>query len=1006
MEEIRCTNIDRFKGEDVEIEFKNQFVYLKNSFLESSPDQSAKLSYCWYVCQWNSAEPRIVYKSPFWTQWNTFEYKIEEQNVKYVFIAYIRYSNSEKRVCRVVTCVSFNEVDGMVVHGKEIDKFSDQDIQVEQKLHIIKVKLRNSIQGFKTCKYQIFRNDNVDNVKTVTNNDAGQPVEFVLEDISCEYYITVTPIDIVGYKKTVKMGPYGIRGLISNQESDLGFDISHFLCDLKFPSKEKTIYLADEISQGYMYVLADLSEAPLFEDGCIDWNIQFSKSPNTYQLFFQSLDMISILSKAYLIVGDKNYLFQAKKILKNWVDFECCIESKNNTMVWNDHGTAMRVRNIIYYVLVMVNANALSKFEIIELKNLIERHALYLTDDRRYSYNHNHGIFQDQALLFCGYILNNDNSEVYIKHAKERLRTQIKYALNSEKVHVENSSSYHVGILSVFVEILEFLIQFNRDDSIQLKNDIAESAEFLSWLCKPNGLLANTGDSFSSKEKKKIDSSVSKFGNDHYLWAATLGNEGHAQSQQSIVYPVSGYYFYKANQINSVADNTWKLFKAGYSSATHKHADDLSFLLYSKGHDILVDTGMYNYMPGGHRDYFISPCAHNTIVVDNTTYSVQAESSYKTGIYDYSLKNEEYDYIAGYSSMYSGVSLYRQVYSMGDITILYDTAYSQDVHDYAQAFHFSPYINNIIKLSNGEIIGDIKDTGYKIRIKQLGVQKVDLNIVEGSRENVDRKVVYGGYLSYGMNEMVPITTVRFESERKNMCYITAISIEDSSGNCLLENGTIENIRSLDYDLTTNTLSFGSRRIELQEIQPLDFSKYKIELHNNEIELLKPTHEKDIECIYEIIDAQTYEIVHRQDWLLIDRVPYDVQDVPDIFVRLCLKSKRQMDKRIIGYVQTDPDTKYKLVYTREDKCLNLLYTGYEMGKNGCMVSIHLKIQYDLTYTIKWYVYKNGAYYTVQQTIDQKNFDYAFMESGKYTIHWYITTPLGDKQYYNSREIIIE
>ena len=350
--------------------------------------------------------------------------------------------------------------------------------------------------------------------------------------------------------------------------------------------------------------------------------------------------------------------------------------------------------------------------------------------------------------------------------------------------------------------------------------------------------------------------------------------------------------------------------------------------------------------------------------------------------------------------------MYRQVYSMGDITILYDTAYSQDVHDYAQAFHFSPYINNIIKLSNGEIIGDIKDTGYKIRIKQLGVQKVGLNIVEGSRENVDRKVVYGGYLSYGMNEMVPITTVRFGSKRKNMCYITAISIEDSSGNCLLENGTIENIRSLDYDLTTNTLSFGSRRIELQEIQPLDFGKYKIELHNNEIELLKPTHEKDIECIYEIIDAQTYGIVHRQDWLLIDSVSYDVQDVPDIFVRLYLKSKRQMDKRIICYVQTDPDTKHKLVYTREDKCLNLLYTGYEMEKNGCMVSIHLKIQYDLTYTIKWYVYKNGAYYTVQQTIDQKNFDYAFMESGKYTIHWYITTPLGDKQYYNSRKIIIE
>lgn len=308
METANCANIDCFKRSDIEINFRNQFVHLKNNFLKSHPERLNKLRYCWYVYQYKTAESENVYKSPVWMQQSTFEYKIKECDVKYVFIAYVRYSNSEKRVCRVVTCVSFNETDGMVVHGKEIDKFSDQDIQVEQKLHIIKVKLRNSIQGFKTCKYQIFRNDNVDNVKTVTNNDADQTVEFVLEDVSCEYYITVTLIDIVGYEKTVKMGPYGIRGLISNQDSDLGFDISHFLCDLKFPSKEKTIYLADEISQGYMYVLADLSEAPLFEDGCIDWNIQFSKSPNTYQLFFQSLDMISILSKAYLIVGNKLYM--------------------------------------------------------------------------------------------------------------------------------------------------------------------------------------------------------------------------------------------------------------------------------------------------------------------------------------------------------------------------------------------------------------------------------------------------------------------------------------------------------------------------------------------------------------------------------------------------------------------------------------------------------------------------------------------------------------------------
>ncbi len=50
---------------------------------------------------------------------------------------------------------------------------------------------------------------------------------------------------------------------------------------------------------------------------------------------------------------------------------------------------------------------------------------------------------------------------------------------------------------------------------------------------------------------------------------------------------------------------TWTMFKAGYLSKTHKHADDLSFMLYSKGYDIFVDPGWYNYISGSkYKDYF------------------------------------------------------------------------------------------------------------------------------------------------------------------------------------------------------------------------------------------------------------------------------------------------------------------------------------------------------------------------------------------------------------------
>ncbi len=40
------------------------------------------------------------------------------------------------------------------------------------------------------------------------------------------------------------------------------------------------------------------------------------------------------------------------------------------------------------------------------------------------------------------------------------------------------------------------------------------------------------------------------------------------------------------------------MFKAGYQSRVHKHGDDLSFMLTSKGYDVFVDTGSYGNMIG------------------------------------------------------------------------------------------------------------------------------------------------------------------------------------------------------------------------------------------------------------------------------------------------------------------------------------------------------------------------------------------------------------------------
>lgn len=172
------------------------------------------------------------------------------------------------------------------------------------------------------------------------------------------------------------------------------------------------------------------------------------------------------------------------------------------------------------------------------------------------------------------------------------------------------------------------------------------------WATKPDGFLAMYGDTFGNslnQDKQTIEMNL------------PIG---------SAFYPKSGYYYRNhANGDGAI----WCSFRAGYSSKTHKHADDCSFQLYALGQDIFVDSGMYNYMTGNvYRDYMVSSKAHNSIIVDGNSYSVTAENSSKTGILKTAQTNE------------------------------YDDIQSKEIHNYEQLFHLYPGIR-ILEQSNSEV---------------------------------------------------------------------------------------------------------------------------------------------------------------------------------------------------------------------------------------------------------------------------------------------------------------
>ena len=321
-------------------------------------------------------------------------------------------------------------------------------------------------------------------------------------------------------------------------------------------------------------------------------------------------------------------------------------------------------------------------------------------------------------------------------------------------VHVENSPGYQIGVMDLFRVISEFLIQFNDEFGENLYNDVKKSAEFMAYIMKPNGYAAEIGDtngSVNTTSSKNIGLSV--FGNGHLTYSATLGDSGTMPEENSKVYPKSGYYishndWNKENYTNS----TWTMFKSGYSSKTHKHADDNSFMLYSKGYDIFADPGWYNYVTGNrYRDYFVSSLAHNTVVVDEKTYSATAENSYKTGIFDYD-QNDNYDYVGGFNDMYEGVMFDRHFYNLGDAFIIYDNIISDEEHKYSQLFQLSDSCE-VVESNNNEVLIKIADSGYFARVRQF-VENSELSIVKGDFD----KEKYG-YISHCVNNLESTTTL-------------------------------------------------------------------------------------------------------------------------------------------------------------------------------------------------------------------------------------------------------
>lgn len=306
--------------------------------------------------------------------------------------------------------------------------------------------------------------------------------------------------------------------------------------------------------------------------------------------------------------------------------------------------------------------------------------------------------------------------------------------------------------------------------------DGEDTAEYMNWLTKPNGLPAEIGDISGCPGKLYGDADSME----------------RKDPRIHRIYPKTGQYFYRSPSDGEPKDDTWKLVKSGHSVSARRHADDLEFLLYAKGYDIFADAGIYGYRRNIYRKYFLSAMAHNTVIVDNASYSADSGDDSRVGILSYTF-GEDYDRVTLFNDSYEGVHITREFYTDRDLTILRDTAESDRYHEYAQLFHLGEHIS-VYRSDGSHVCLKIADTGYFVHIIQCGDPN-RLQIIEGNTE-----IPIYGLISHAQNHIAPITTLKYDALRKTCTYVTVIAITDADGNVRLHQGSkhISEIQSGDY----------------------------------------------------------------------------------------------------------------------------------------------------------------------------------------------------------------
>ena len=317
------------------------------------------------------------------------------------------------------------------------------------------------------------------------------------------------------------------------------------------------------------------------------------EGPTDWQLALGALSLPALLLRAYEQTHEDRYLLAARDMLLGWARFERSSWLPHG-FLWNDHAVAARMPVLGQFWLAYRHHPSYDPAVAAEILTFTARTAASLADPRQFTVYSNHGVSQNLALWHYSLAFPTlPDRERFRVLARERLAEQLGFYVTDEGVILEHSFGYQRDGLELLGMALRYRSLIGDPAPPDWVAKYRRAVAFYAQLRLPNGELPNVGD--TPTEADVAGPRVTEVGADGRTQPLAPPSAWPTPAPITIE-PVAGYALWwnpPGPGVGSGPPSRTAVAWSYFPGHAHKHADEMSWVLWAGGHVWLSSVGYW-----------------------------------------------------------------------------------------------------------------------------------------------------------------------------------------------------------------------------------------------------------------------------------------------------------------------------------------------------------------------------------------------------------------------------